>query len=51
MIGNGWTIVVNYAATGNPRFPQFVENSRSDSNAHSNAHNLIFSKKHAPIKW
>ena len=47
MIGNGWTIVVNYATTGNPRFPQFLENSRS----HSNAHNLIFSKKHAPIKW
>ena len=50
-IGNGWAIVVKYAATvlylGTHFFPQSLENSRS----HSNAYNLIFSKKHAPIKW
>ena len=50
-IGNGWAIVVKYATTvvyvGTHFFHQFLENSRS----HSNAYNLIFSKKHAPIKW
>ena len=48
---NGWAIVVKYAATvacvGTYFFPQFLENSRS----HSNAYDLISSKKHAPIKW
>ena len=50
-IGNGWAIVVKYVATvvyvGTHFFPQFLENSRS----HSNAYNLISSKKHAPIQW
>ena len=43
-IGNGWTIVVKYATTvvyvGTHFFQQFLENSRS----HSNAYNLISSK-------
>ena len=46
-IGNGWAIVVKYAATvvyvGTHFFPQLMENSR----CHSNAYNLISSKKHA----
>ena len=50
-IGNGWAIVVKYATTAvyivTHFFPKFLENSRS----HSNAYNLISSKKHAPIKW
>ena len=50
-IGNGWAAVVKYDTTvvyvGTHFFPQFLENSRS----HSNTYNLIFSKKHAPIKW
>ena len=51
-IGNGWTIIVKYATTavyvGTHFFPQFLENSRSHSNAFKD---LISSKKHAPIKW
>ena len=50
-IGNGCAIVVKYATTvvyvGTHVFLQSLENSRS----HSNAYNLISSKKHAPIKW
>ena len=50
-IGNGWAIVVKYATTvvyvGTHVFPQFLENSRSHSNAYNN---LISSEKHAPIK-
>ena len=49
---NGWAIVVKYAATvasvGTHTFPQFLENSRSHSNA---CNNLISSKKQALIKW
>ena len=51
-IGNGWAIVVKYATTvvyvGTHVFPQFLENSRSHSNAYNN---LISSKEHALIKW
>ena len=40
-VGNGWAIVVRYATTvvyvGTHFFPQFLENSRS----HSNAYNLV----------
>ena len=40
-VGNGWAIVVKYATTvvyvGTHFFPQFLENSRS----HSNAYNLV----------
>ena len=50
-IRNGWAIVVKYAATvvyvGTHFFSQFLENSRSQSNAY----NLISSKKNAAIKW
>ena len=50
-IGNGWAIVVKYATTvvyvGTHFFPQFLENSRSHSNAYNN---LIPSEKHVPIK-
>ena len=50
-IGNGWAIVVKYATTvayiRTHFFPQFLENSKS----HSNAYNLISPKKLAPIKW
>ena len=50
-IGNGWAMVVKYAATvvylRNHFFPQFLENSRSHSNAYNN---LISSKKNPPIK-
>ena len=50
-IENGWAMVIKYATAvvyvGTPFFPQSLENSRS----HSNAYNLISSKKHAPIKW
>ena len=50
-IGNGWAIVVKYATNvgyiGTHFFPQFLESSRS----HSNAYNLISSKKHPPIRW
>ena len=51
-IGNSWAIVVKYATTvvyvGTHFFPQFLENSRSHSNAYNN---VISSEKHAPIKW
>ena len=44
-IGNGWAIVVKYATTvvyvGTHFFPEFLENSRS----HSNAYNNIISSK------
>ena len=50
-IGNGWAIAIQYATTvvyiGTHAFLQSIENSRS----HSNAYNLISSKKHASIKW
>ena len=50
-IGNGWTVVKKYATVvvyvGIQFFPQFLENSRSHSNA---CNTLISSKKHAPIK-
>ena len=49
-IGNGWTIVVQYATTavyvGTHFFLQLLENSRS----HSNTYNLISSKKYARVK-
>ena len=50
-IENGWAMVIKYATAvvyvGAPFFLQSLENSRS----HSNAYNLISSKKHAPIKF
>ena len=50
-LGNGWTIVEKNAATvvyvETHSFPQFVENTRSNSNACSIS---ISSKKKAPIK-
>ena len=50
--GNGWAIVEKDAPAvvfvGAHFFPQFLENFRSHSNACST---LIFSKKHAPIKF
>ena len=50
-IGNGWTVVEKYATiivyVGIYFFSQFLENSRSHSNA---CNTLISSKKHAPIK-
>ena len=50
-IVNGWSVVEKYATTvvyvGTHFFPQFLENSRSHSNAWDT---LISSKKHAPIK-
>ena len=43
---------MKYATTvvyvGTHFFPQFLENSRSHSNAYNN---VISSEKHAPIKW
>ena len=51
-IGNSWTIVEKYTTTlvdiGTHYFPQFLENSRSHSNAYDA---LIYSKKHTTIKW
>ena len=38
----------NCSIRRNSLFPQFLENSRSHSNAYNT---LIFLKKHAPIKW
>ena len=50
-VGNSWAIAVKYTTTvvyvEAHIFPQFLGNSRS----HSNAYNLISSKKHASIKW
>ena len=40
--------IYNCSIRRNSLFPQFLENSRSYSNAYNN---LFSSKKHAPIKW
>ena len=49
-IGNGWTIVIQYATTavyvGTHFFLQLLENSRS----HSNTYNLISYKKYAQVE-
>ena len=51
-IRNGWAIVVKYATTivyvGTHFFHQFLETSRSHSNAYNN---VISSENHGPIKW
>ena len=50
-IGNGWAIVIKYAATvvyeETYFFPQFLVNCRS----HSNTYTLVSSKSNVPIKW
>ena len=51
-IRNDWAVVGKYATAivyvGTHFFPQFLQNSRSHSNAYNN---VISSEKHAPIKW
>ena len=51
-VGNGWNIAEKYGTTvvyvGTHSLPQFLQNSRSHSNA---CNTLVSSKNHAPIIW